>query len=113
MGVKSEGIWSLPLYLIIHLKRFQYSLLGSDENKLASMVKFPERGLDLSPYVVSQQEKEGTALYDLMAVTNHHGPKSSTGHCKYSTYKLLRLWVYEVGDVQSLIPLFCHIIMHL
>lgn len=90
MGVKSEGIWSLPLYLIIHLKRFQYSLLGGDENKLASMVKFPEQGLDLSPYVVSQQ-KEGTALYDLMAVTNHHGPKSSTGHCKYNTFKAMDL----------------------
>ncbi|KAK3855279.1 hypothetical protein Pcinc_038307, partial [Petrolisthes cinctipes] len=100
MGVTSEGIWSLPLYLIIHLKRFQYTSLGGDENKLASMVKFPERGLDLSPYVVSQQEEEGPALYDLMAVTNHHGPKSSTGHyTAYVRHAEDGCWYYHDDDI--------------
>jgi ubiquitin C-terminal hydrolase len=70
-----------PNTLILHLKRFNFL----SERKIESEIKYPLFGLDLSPYIFSDQsehvnetteEKSHTTsshLYDLMGVICHRG----------------------------------------
>lgn len=70
-ATKQLSVWRLPEILIIHLKRFSFrNLLFKD--KITKLVEFPLRGLDMSPYTLGKDDKEGS-LYDLFAVANHSG----------------------------------------
>ncbi len=44
-------------------------------------VEFPVSGLDLSDYVTAPELVGQSFVYDLFAVSNHHGVFGS-GHCK-------------------------------
>ncbi|CAM9102070.1 unnamed protein product [Phaeothamnion confervicola] len=48
-------IWRLPPVLAIHLKRFQYTTYS--RRKLRNLVRFPVHGLDLSPYIVKDDDR--------------------------------------------------------
>ncbi|RUP50002.1 hypothetical protein BC936DRAFT_140748 [Jimgerdemannia flammicorona] len=73
----------LPDVLLIHLKRFSFN--GPFRDKLETMVEFPLRGLDLTPFMPSYflngaikgpngvVAPNGHSLYDLYAVSNHFG----------------------------------------
>jgi len=79
---KKFDIWTLPAILIIHMKRFSYTRLWRD--KISTLVDFPIDGLDMSPYVVSKEQKDN-AIYDLFAVSNHMGGMGGghyTAYCK-------------------------------
>jgi len=67
---KTASIWKLPDELIIHLKRFSYG--GDFADKVKTPVSFPLAGLDLSPYMADQEQKE-EYIYDLFGVSNHSG----------------------------------------
>jgi ubiquitin carboxyl-terminal hydrolase 4/11/15 len=74
---KKFDIWAAPEILIIQLKRFQF-IPGSyfvHREKINDQVVFPERGLDLGPYL--QGQGQGAELpppiYDLFAVSEHSG----------------------------------------
>jgi len=77
---KKFDVWTLPNILIIHLKRFSYTRLWRD--KISTFVDFPIDALDMSPYVVSKEQKEN-AIFDLYAVSNHMGGMGG-GH--YTAY---------------------------
>ncbi|XP_042226967.1 ubiquitin carboxyl-terminal hydrolase 15-like isoform X1 [Homarus americanus] len=88
---KSSGFWSVPNYLIIHLKRFMFKppseatvrINGSvnrDDKKINSLVTFPEFGLDLDPYMIDPDHVKGSAMYDLIGLINHDGKTSRAGH---------------------------------
>lgn len=70
-ATKQLSVWRLPEVLIIHLKRFSFrNILFKD--KITKLVEFPLRGLDMSPFTLGKDDKEGS-LYDLYAVANHSG----------------------------------------
>ena len=49
--------------------------------KLSTLVTFPTRGLDLSPFISS--DREGAAprpVYDLIATADHVGDRDASGH---------------------------------
>ncbi|KAL5971981.1 Ubiquitin carboxyl-terminal hydrolase 8 [Taenia solium] len=73
-AVKTFGIWRLPEYLIIHLKRFRSYITCE---KIDSYVYFPLTGLNLSDFTKNIAVSD--CIYDLYGVINHHGSVQS-GH---------------------------------
>ncbi|PJF18595.1 hypothetical protein PSACC_01589 [Paramicrosporidium saccamoebae] len=64
---KKMDLWRLPNVLVIHLKRFSYSRLWGE--KVSTRVDYPINGLDLRSNLPSGEHP----VYDLFAVSNHHG----------------------------------------
>jgi len=72
LPVKKLDIWFPPKYLIIHLKRFNVGRGVSRKNN--SFVDYPIYGLDISPYIFSEEYiLSGAPVYDLYAVSIHGG----------------------------------------
>mmetsp|Transcript_21094 Transcript_21094/g.49508 ORF Transcript_21094/g.49508 Transcript_21094/m.49508 type:complete len:1049 (+) Transcript_21094:170-3316(+) len=65
--------------LIIHLKRFYFMRMGANmiREKIKTNVVFPLEGLDMKQYGSDK-------VYDLYAVSNHHGEADDRGH--YTSY---------------------------
>ncbi|KAK4523749.1 hypothetical protein GAYE_SCF00G1645 [Galdieria yellowstonensis] len=81
---KHLQLWSTPEILIIHLKRFSYSIWN--RTKVETFVKYPLSGLNLAPYVVGKGEEDAPQpIYDLYAVCNHFGGLGG-GH--YTAYAI-------------------------
>jgi len=81
-------LWSLPDFLVIQIKRFQYTSFVQE--KIRSFVKFDLQNFDLSPWVSDEIDEENSnpdnrCIYDLYAVVNHQGGLSS-GH--YTNFAL-------------------------
>ncbi|CAB4484010.1 cysteine proteinase [Rhizophagus irregularis] len=82
-ATKQLTISRLPDVLLIHLKRFSFN--GPFRDKLETMVHFPIRDFDLTPYIPLPKEQQssihynsqykqcGPFIYDLFAVSNHYG----------------------------------------
>ncbi|ORZ00519.1 hypothetical protein BCR43DRAFT_540683 [Syncephalastrum racemosum] len=73
---KALTLSRLPDVLLIHLKRFSYD--GPFHNKLETLVQYPTRALDLSPYVPDSMfppniKERPSFKYDLYGVSNHYG----------------------------------------
>ncbi|XP_037554313.1 ubiquitin carboxyl-terminal hydrolase 19-like [Dermacentor silvarum] len=72
-ATKEFSLWRLPVVLVIQLKRFSFTR-SIFRDKIDKMVEFPVYGLDMSPYYCGPRSTEGpSTIYDLFAVTNHHG----------------------------------------
>lgn len=71
-ATKEFSLWRLPTVLVVQLKRFSFSR-SIFRDKIDRMVHFPLRGLDMGPYYSGPRGGGGPPLYDLFAVTNHHG----------------------------------------
>ena len=70
---KTLSLFKLPQYMVIHLKRFNFSAYSRD--KVNTDVLFPMSELDMSPYISTDAPssiKDG-ALYDLVGVSHHSG----------------------------------------
>jgi hypothetical protein len=81
---KQLSLTKLPHLLVLHLKRFEYTLLY--RQKITTLVKYPLLNLDLSAYVNNADVEEGNnphTSYNLFAVSNHMGGLSG-GH--YTAY---------------------------
>ena len=79
---KKFDIWKVPPVLIVHLKRFKYMENG-DRRKIRTFVDFPDGNWSLKNHVKSPQREK--PIYDLFAVSNHHGGFGSghyTAFCK-------------------------------
>jgi len=96
-SLKTTSIWKLPDQLIIHLKRFSYG--GDFADKVKTPVAFPLVGLDLSPYMVDQEQKDD-CIYDLYGVSNHSGFLAG-GHYTAYVRSLTdgRWWEMDDSDV--------------
>ncbi|KAL0993039.1 hypothetical protein UPYG_G00102510 [Umbra pygmaea] len=101
-GMVKMSLWTLPDILILHLKRFRQ--VGERRNKLATMVRFPLKGLDMAPHLVKRSQNgplppgsrkqprppdmaTPAFYYDLYAVCNHHGGMTGghyTAFCRNS-----------------------------
>ena len=77
---KKMDIWSAPQYLVVHLKRFQYTLNrylqhSTDRRKLDAAVDFPRGSdlLDLTKYIQGPLSEGDSSKYKLYAVSEHSG----------------------------------------
>lgn len=68
-------LWRVPPLLIIHLKRFKSE--GRWKSKLQTNVTYPLEGLDLREYTKGPRKQPP---YRLIAVTNHQGASTDSGH---------------------------------
>jgi ubiquitin carboxyl-terminal hydrolase 8 len=103
-ATKQLSLSRLPPILLIHLKRFSSKGAGAD--KIESLVDFPLKNLDLTPFMPealppgvdrgipgAQQlpmddprNQSPPYKYDLYAVTNHFGNLSG-GHCEFFSFR--------------------------
>ncbi|OMJ28091.1 Ubiquitin carboxyl-terminal hydrolase 2 [Smittium culicis] len=93
---KTISVSKLPLVLILHIKRFSFD--GPFRDKLETMVNYPLRGLDLSPYCIPEisgsqspqsPQMDSKNLYHLYGVVNHMGSLNG-GHYTSSVFNGLR-----------------------
>lgn len=104
----------LPQYLVIHLKRFRTDDYGRVSRKVHTVIDFPLRGLDMSPYTLpppdaAEQQRIAQAaaptemtpdpamtppyVYDAYAVLQHIGSDLTHGH--YTTVvrdRMKKVW---------------------
>lgn len=71
---RETKLWTLPDYVIIHLKRF-----NNQNKKVSSFVDFPLEDLDLTQFVSTDKADPNKYLYSLYAACNHSGDTGS-GH---------------------------------
>jgi len=91
---KTTTIWKLPDQLIIHFKRFSYG--GDFADKVKTPVSFPLAGLDLSEYVMNEDDKDN-CIYDLYGVSNHSGFLAGGHYTAYVKSLMNGKW-YEMDD---------------
>jgi len=83
LGNKMD-LYRLPPVLIVHLKRFlkndhESSFFRNASRKITELVEFPLKSLDLSEYLINEEEQKQEWIYDLYGVSNHMG-KLHGGH---------------------------------
>ena len=91
--IKKIKIFRPPRILVVHLKRF--SLQNSTWTKNHGAVSFPSK-LDLSEFMPRGIGDQPTPVYDLFAVSNHHGDVKGghyTALCNASFSQVLDHWV--------------------
>ena len=76
--------------MVISLKRFSYNRYWRD--KLDTYVEFPLEGLDMAPYIINKNH--GSAVYDLVAVSNHYGGMGGGHYTAYAINKDDNHWYY-------------------
>jgi len=104
---KKIDLWGSPDLLIIHLKRFSYTRNWRD--RINTLVKFPVNGLDLAPFLLSDEHKKD-AIYDLYAVSNHMGGMGGGHYTAYAKNLDNKQWYHlddsrtsKVNNVQSIV----------
>lgn len=106
---KKIEIYSVPPVLIFCLQRFKSHNIYFKE-KLEDKIVFPVENLDMSPYVMSSQQKQQQSmLYDLYAVSNHYGSLAFGHYTAYAKNPETGKWhdfndstVTEVDDPSEL-----------
>lgn len=89
---KKMEFWTTPPVLIFQLKRFSYTRWNRD--KLEDFVQYPLEGLDMRPFLLGEQKE---ALYDLAAVSNHHGNLGGGHYTAYGRSSVDGNW-YKFDD---------------
>ncbi|RHY30020.1 hypothetical protein DYB32_004728 [Aphanomyces invadans] len=84
-GSRQMDLWKSPDVLMLHLKRFHYSMV--QHHKVQELVHFPLEGLQLRPFTGAAPVDDANCdVYDLYAVANHTGGLSEghyTAYCRY------------------------------
>lgn len=101
---KNTKVWTIPNYVIIHLKRFREltpsnvdgMVLRSHRLKNTNLVDFPLKDLDLTKYISQDKCDNNNYLYDLYAINQHSGDLNS-GHYWASCKNLDNNW-YQYND---------------
>jgi len=94
---KQIDLWDSPDLLIIHLKRFNYTRNWRD--RINTLVNFPINGLDLAPFLLSEDHKTD-AKYDLYAVSNHMGGMGGGHYTAYAKNLDNKQW-YHLDDSRT------------
>ena len=90
-------LWSVPDYLIIHLKRFTKT---GDKKTMA--INFPLTDLDITNFISPDQNTKNKFIYDLYAVNHHGGPTINSGHYWASCKNLDNNWYkYDDADISK------------
>eukprot|EP01106_Pelomyxa_sp_JSP_P004982 TRINITY_DN1795_c0_g1_i2.p1 TRINITY_DN1795_c0_g1~~TRINITY_DN1795_c0_g1_i2.p1 ORF type:complete len:287 (+),score=89.62 TRINITY_DN1795_c0_g1_i2:96-863(+) len=92
-ATKKFDLWKLPEVLIVHLKRFSYGRYT--RQKLDTIVDFPVDSLDLSHFV--PHITGPSPIYELYAISNHHGGLGGGHYTAYCRNKDDNKW-YHFDD---------------
>ena len=93
---KSQSFWSIPNYLIVHLKRF-----NNDGNKVSTHVDFPIEDLNLTQFMSDDKRDPNNFIYSLYAV-NYHSGDTKSGHYWSSCRNLDGNWyLFNDGHVSK------------
>mmetsp|Transcript_11852 Transcript_11852/g.18205 ORF Transcript_11852/g.18205 Transcript_11852/m.18205 type:complete len:477 (+) Transcript_11852:224-1654(+) len=95
-ATKKIDLWILPPILIVHLKRFKFSVTGY-RSKIERQICYP-----LSDWNLSKKKKsEGGVfpLYDLYAVSHHRGTVTGGHYTAHAKNRFDREW-YDFNDSQ-------------
>jgi ubiquitin carboxyl-terminal hydrolase 10 len=84
---------SLPLVLIVHLKRFLYDPSSNRTLKLRKAISY-STSLHLPTSVLSPQISHADILYQLTAIIYHHGHSASGGHYTCAVRTSETAWLY-------------------
>lgn len=107
-AIRRYGISRFPLVLVLHLKRIQFNHQTGKVKKVSSHVKLPNCSLDsyeLNSYalpsaVAAYADSNGSVLYDLASVVNHHGRDAFCGHyTAHARHAIDKEW-YSYDDVR-------------
>jgi len=90
---KTYRITRLPNYLILHIQRFTNNLWYTEKNP--TIVNFPMKSLDMSPYCDNTQE--GT-MYNLIANIRHNGTTKDFWYNLHLLQKSTDKW-YDIQDL--------------
>ena len=99
-ATKTLEIYRVPRILIISLKRFKSSRskYGFGGEKIDTLVEFPLEGLDMSPFVLSPEQKNSESLiYDCYGISNHFGSVGFGHYTAYAKNPLDNTW-YNFDD---------------
>jgi ubiquitin C-terminal hydrolase len=91
---KETKLWTVPNYLIIHLKRFKQTLNGIEKNN--NLVEFPLKDLDITQFISGNKDDKNNYIYDLYAINQHSGSIEG-GHYWASCKNLDNEW-YNFND---------------
>ena len=93
---KSSKLWTLPNYLIIHLKRFT-----NDGKKINTQVDFPLDDLNLTKFMSKDKEDPNNYIYSLYAINYHSGTVDS-GHYWSCCKNLNNNWyIFNDGNISK------------
>jgi U4/U6.U5 tri-snRNP-associated protein 2 len=87
----------LPPYLLLHVKRFSANKFVSERNP--TIVTFPAKGLDLSPYVAPNPKLHSIGepiIYDLVANVTHEAVRVRDDSVEGEAEK--KVWRCQVVD---------------
>ena len=94
---KELDFWSIPNYLIIHLKRFTNGGM-----KINTHVQYPIDNLDLTKYISTRKGDPNNYIYSLYAV-NYHSGSLNGGHYWSACKNLDGNWyTFNDGDVSKI-----------
>jgi ubiquitin carboxyl-terminal hydrolase 8 len=100
---KNINLWSLPNYIIIHLKRFT-----NNGKKIETHIDFPIDDLNISQFISTEKGDPNNYIYSCYAINYHNGDLNG-GHYWSSCKNLNNHWytfndanVSKVTDLSSL-----------
>ena len=92
---KNVKLWSVPDYLIIHLKRFTKT-----GHKKTMAINFPLNDLDITDLISPEQNTKNKFIYDLYSINHHGGSTIDSGHYWSSCKNLDGYWYkYDDADI--------------
>lgn len=91
---KIVDLWTVPNYLIIHLKRFKE--VSNQSVKNTAQVQYPIKDLDITRFISKEKKDTNNYIYDLYAI-NHHSGNMDSGHYWSSCKNLDGHW-YQFND---------------
>lgn len=114
---KTMELWSCNDILIIHLKRFKYTKWSRE--KIDREVIFPLEGLDISQWVVNDEQIEDDAIYDLYGVSNHSGGLGGGHYTAYvknlvdnEWYDCNDSWARRVHDLDDIVSSEAYVLFY-
>ena len=101
-ATKKMELFKLPEILILHLKRFKTSRIGSigslyfpaGSTKINSFVEFPVETFDMKPFC---KKKDENGKYELIGVSNHFGEMNGGHYTAYCKNHFTGTW-FEFDD---------------
>lgn len=100
-SMKSIELYRAPPVLFCNLKRFKSSSGSYYKDKLEDKVTFPLEDLDLSEYILSNLNDDGSPKeqihYELFAISNHYGNMGFGHYTAYAKNKETGKW-YDFDD---------------
>lgn len=97
IATKKMEIYTSPEFLIVHLKRFSHSRGMFGGRKINQMIQFPLEGLDLTRYLLSNDNRGKKTTYDLYGVSNHFGSLSGGHYTAFAKNPVYNKW-YDFDD---------------